>query len=209
MELSNKTLAMFLVAAIAVSLFGTLFSLNRLGSLGATGYATSANGTAIVVVNTSTSIKYVVATINWGSGLVNTTAGYLNCTLATDAANTAGCIGFNTVSQGFILENDGNTVAAVTLSSNRTAAQFIGGTSDGGGPLFRYKVANNGTESSSCGSPNPAAYTDVNVTAPGTLICSALNYSDTQDSLEVDIYVNIPYTALGGQKIAGLQATAS
>ena len=213
MEITNKTLAMLLVAAVAISLFGTIFSVNKLNQFGefrsTTGFATTDTGTAVVVVNTSTSIKFVVATIDWGSGSVNSTSGFLNCTLATDAANTEGCAGFNTVSQGFILENDGNTVAAVSLAANRTAVQFIGGTGEGGGPLFRYKVANNGTESSSCTTPLPVAYTDVNVTAPGTVICADLNYTDIQDSLEIDIYVNIPYTSPSGQKIAGLQATAS
>jgi hypothetical protein len=39
MDISNKTLAIFLVAAIFISLCGTLVSLNKLSSMGFTGYA--------------------------------------------------------------------------------------------------------------------------------------------------------------------------
>jgi hypothetical protein len=210
MEMSNKTLAMLLVAAIAVSLFGTIFSLNRLGTLGTTGYAISANGTATVYVNTSTSIRFAVSSVNWGTGTVNTTGGYVNCTMMTGGtANSAGCAGFTQVTQGFVLENDGNTMDTVQLSSNASAAQFIGGDSSGGGPLFRYTVTNN--ETGSCTSPAPPSFTDVNITAPGTPVCpsSGLNYSDTRDSMNINIYVNIPYTAPQGQKTAILTATAS
>ncbi len=208
MEMSNKTLAMLLVAAIAVSLFGTIFSLNRLESFGTTGFATQANGTASVYVNTTTSIIFNVSTINWGTGYVNTSGGYVNCTMATDAAHSAGCSGFTTVSNGFILENDGNTNATVSLYANATAVQFIGGSS-GGGPLFQYKVSNN--EATSCSSPAPSSYTDVNVTPPGTTICpsTTFDFNNSKDTMEIEVMINIPDNSLSGQRAATFTATAS
>ena len=47
MEISNKTLAILLLAAVAVSLGGTIISmnsLNRLGEITTTGYATDPTG---------------------------------------------------------------------------------------------------------------------------------------------------------------------
>ncbi|GIU70269.1 MAG: hypothetical protein KatS3mg002_1505 [Candidatus Woesearchaeota archaeon] len=210
MELTNKTLALLLVAAISVSLIGTFFSLNKLGKLTATGYAT-ANGTATVNVSSTTSIRFAIPSVDWGTGYVNTTGGYVNCTLMTDGtSNSAGCAGFNQVTQGLVLENDGNTMTGVSLYSNANASQFIGGTSDGGGPQFRYKVSQN--ESGSCTSGlGPTSFTDVNTTGPGTTICPAgnFNFTDSTDSIKIDLYVNIPYTAQSGYKIATLIATSS
>jgi hypothetical protein len=213
MEITNKTLGLLLVAAVAISLFGTIISINKLNQFTqlstTTGFATSDQGNVSVYVNTSTSIRFAVNTVNWGTGIVNTTGGYVNCTMMTDGtANSAGCSGFNTVTQNFVLENDGSTLAGVQLASNASAAQFIGGDSSGGGPLFRYTVTNN--ETGSCSGPVPSSFTDVNTTAPGTQICpvSGFNYTDTRDSMNISIYVNIPYTAPSGQKSATLTATA-
>lgn len=213
MEVSNKTLGLLLVAAVAISLFGTVISINKLNQFGqvkTTGYATSTTGTASVNVNTSTSIIFAVSSVDWGTGQVNATA-YFNCTLATDAANSEGCIDFTSKNGApFILENDGGTLAVVNLASNATGVQFIGGDAIYGGPQFKYKVSAN--ETSSCaGSLAPATYTDVNVTGVGTTICSTpgLNSSVGADSLKIDILVNIPYTAAAGQKAATLTATAS
>ena len=209
MEITNKTLAIFLVAAVAISLFGTILSINKLNQFGkfiTTGYATSDNATATLVVSSTTSIKFAVATVDWGTGYVNSTGGYVNCTLTTNGYNTpSACVGFNTVSQGFVLENDGNTMAQVQLYSNATAAQFIGDST----ALFLYRVSDN--ESNSCTGEAPASYTTVNTTSPGTLICpsQAFNFTDNVDSLRIDINVTIPYTAPPGSKSARLTATAS
>jgi hypothetical protein len=214
MEMSNKTLAMLLVAAIAVSLFGTIFSLNKLGGIGTTGYAVNVNGTATVYVNASTSIRYAVNSVNWGTGSVNSTAFY-NCTMSTDAANSGGCLGFTSANGApFILENDGNNVALINLAANATALTFLGVSPSGlyGNTQFKWKVTAN--ETGAClGTLSPAAgaYANVNTTGPGTRICDTpgLNTTESSDSLKIDIYVNIPYDVPGGSKSATLTATAS
>ncbi|GIU70270.1 MAG: hypothetical protein KatS3mg002_1506 [Candidatus Woesearchaeota archaeon] len=215
MEITNKTLGLLLVAAVTISLFGTIISINRMNRImemsSLSGYATTAQGNVSVYVNTSTSIRFAIDYVDWGTGYVNTTGGYVNCTLRTDGTpNSAGCVGFNELNQGFVLENDGTTTATVQLYSNANASQFIGGTSDGGGPQFMYKVSQN--ESNSCISGlTPTSFTDVNTTSPGTTICpsSNFNFTDSADSIKIDLYVNIPYTVPPGQKLAVLTATAS
>lgn len=207
MELSNKTLSMLLVAAIAVSLFGTLFSLNKLSTLSTTGYATQVNATAQVQINASTSIVFLVSSINWGSGRVNSS--FTNCSMYTDGmANNDGCWGFATVSSPLVIENDGNVNVTLQLATNATATTFIGGSS-GGGPKFMYKIADN--ESSSCTSAAPTAYTDVNTTYPGTTICAPLAFDNTKDTVKINVYVNIPDDAVTttATRVAIFRALAS
>lgn len=214
MEMSNKTLSLLLVAAITISLFGTIISVNKLNRFqtikATTGFATSDQGTATVYINSSTSIFFSIDTVDFGTGYVNGTGGSpQNCTLNTEGLKTTpGCIDFNTVTQGFVLENEGTTMPSIQLSSNSNASEFLtGATGEYGGPRFLYKVTNN--ESSSCTSPVPATYTDINDTAPGTVICSGLDYKTDNDTLLIDIQINIPITTTTGQKTATLTAQAS
>ncbi len=214
MEMSNKTLSLLLVAAIAISLFGTIISVNKLSKFQTikttTGFATSDQGTATVYINSSTSIFFYVDTVNFGTGYVNGSAGApQNCTMNSEGLKTTpGCIEFNTVTQGFVLENEGTTIPSVQLSSDSNASEFLtGATWDYGGPQFLYKVTNN--ETSACTSPVPATYTNINDTAPGTVICSGLDYQTDNDTLKIDIQINIPITTTTGQKTAILTAQAS
>ncbi|MEM4711261.1 MAG: hypothetical protein QXL18_04925, partial [Candidatus Woesearchaeota archaeon] len=197
-----------------ISLLGTIISINKINAVEklrvTTGYALSDEGVALINISSSTSIKFAVNTIDWGTGIVNTSGGYINCTMNTEGSNSLGCSGFNTVTQGFVLENDGNTMVGVQLYSNASAAQFIGGGETGNNPLFMYKVSNN--ESNSCISGlNPTSYNDVNTTPLGTTICSSnsFNFTDNSDSLRIDILINIPYNAPSGEKSATFTATAS
>jgi hypothetical protein len=209
MEITNKTLAMFLVAAIVVSLAGTIISLNKLGSISTTGYASNVNATARVNVNAVSSVVFRISSMDWGTGSVtaNASATQFNCTLISNATNSVDCFGFNVVTNPFVLENDGNTNVSVTLKSNATATQFIGGTAVYGGPVFQYNVSNN--ETSSCVTPAPAGFTDVNVTGAGTQICDVLDSTDTKDTIKIHIKINIPYTATTGDRTANLMATAT
>jgi hypothetical protein len=211
MEISNKTLASILVLAVAISLFGTILSVDRLGKINVVkqqptiGYASSPTGIAEVQINTTSSIKFAVATVNWTSGSVNSS--YINCTMDTVGDLSSGCIGFHSVTQPLILENDGNVPVNVSLRATSSNSTFIGGTLVGGGPEFMYNVTVN--EINSCGDPVPAAWTDVNLSSPGTLICPYLDYTDGNDSLKIGLWINIPYTVSSGIKSNTLIATAS
>ena len=212
MEITNKTLVMFLVAAIVVSLAGTIISLNKLGSISSkstTGYVSNVNATARVNVNAVSSVVFRISSMDWGTGSVtaNVSATQFNCTLISNSTNSVDCFGFNVVANPFVLENDGNTNVSVTLKSNATATQFIGGTVVYGGPVFQYNVSNN--ETSSCATPAPAGFTDVNVTAAGTQICDILDSAESKDTIKINIKLNLPYTTPTGDKTAVLTATAT
>ncbi len=76
-EMSNSTLALLVVSAIVVSVFGTLMSINRLnlltGGAGVTGFATTATGTANLSVSASAAISFSDSLIEIGTLLPNQT----------------------------------------------------------------------------------------------------------------------------------------
>ncbi len=210
MDITNKTLAMFLVAAIVISLAGTIISLNQLNKM--TGYAVSAStGTARVNVSSTTSITFTTNTIDFGNGSIN--VAYNNCTMYANATNgtidnwkSAGCTDFSTALPApFTLENNGNPDVSVNLNSSTDAAGFLGGSTIT--PVFQYAVFN--AESGSCGAAiTPTTWADVNATALGTLVCSDFNALDSNDTLKIAVRIVIPLDA-SGIKTATFTATAT
>jgi len=201
MEISNKTLAVLLVVTIAISLTGTILSLNTLQESKLTGYATyNDTGKAQVIISSSTVLRFIVNTIDFGTGSVNST-GYTNCTLyvngssGTSINRTAGCINFNTTAGGpLVLENDGTTYINVTINASTNAAEFINGTS----PQFQYQIQEN--ETGSCLSGAAATtWTDV-VKGTVTQICGNMSYIDANDTLRMGILVTIPADAPPGTR---------
>lgn len=205
MEITNKTLAMFLVAAIVVSLAGTIISLNKLGRISTTGFATSDTGTASLYVNSTTEIFFAVDAVNWGEGYVNVTAGApLFCTLDSETLVSTGCVRFTANDVGLVLENDGNTYPSISLKATQNGTTMF---TDASANLS-YRVINN--ESNSCTSPAPAAYTAVNVTGGvGTVVCPALEYLTANDTIRVNVLVNFTNIATTGAKSTTFTATAS
>lgn len=202
MEITNKTLAILLVAAVAVSLFGIVMTLNKVSSI--TGYATSAKtGTATLNVSSTTSIAIKQSAINFGSGTINTSGGYTSCTLyvngtqsaPTRSVQTPNCIGFTSTSSAipFVIENDGNVNVSVVVKSNATVAQFIGGSGTGGHPVaeFQFMALNNETNSCATGLNN----TWSNISTSDVNICSQLFWDGT-DTIAVGLRLLIPDDAI-------------
>jgi hypothetical protein len=215
MEVSNKTLALFLVAAVVVSIGGTILSLDRLSRVSTVGYATDADtGTATLTIQTLASIKFAINTIDFGTGSVNSSTGIPQCNLTINASNAiakSNCIGFyDTNNNGaivdtFIIENDGNADLNITLNSTVNSTEFLGGSATYA--LFQYTVSNNVSGSGACGGtlgvPTWASFNNVN-----TNVCTNLSWS-APDTLRVGIRVGIPDDSLTGQRNATLIATGT
>ena len=223
-DVSNKTLAFLLVATIVESLGGTFISFSfvkskiKEESVSLTGFALIPNGTVSLSIGTTASIKFTSGadTVTFGSGAVDVASSATNCSLSTIPEYTAtGCTGLSNPTNGFTIENDGNTNLTVELRANQTATQFIGS----GGALFLWNVSYN--ETGSCldpagavTSPNTSGGTACGGTVCGTefesvvtsfkTICHRLRYEDSNDQLNIDINVTIPLDASTGNKIAGL-----
>ncbi|MCF7799319.1 hypothetical protein K9M74_05445, partial [Candidatus Woesearchaeota archaeon] len=67
MDISNKTLGLLLVAAIVVSVGGTLMSLNQLESVSPTGFATTGSGTVDLDIGSYVAIVVDDTAINFGT----------------------------------------------------------------------------------------------------------------------------------------------
>ncbi len=158
-----------------------------------TGMATS-SGNVTLTVNSTSAIQFAVNSVNWGTGSVNASDVTHNytCTLDTEGTTT-GCINFTAVTQPLIIENNGNTNLSVSIYSNASATDFIGS-----GSTFQWKVLQN--ESGSCTTtPSPATYSPVNVSVSNaTIICSNLGYTDSNDSLKLNLKVTIPLAVMSG-----------
>jgi hypothetical protein len=213
MDISNKTLAWMVIAAIVVSFAGTLVSLSKLNNTdGFTGLASvNTTGNAQVQLSTQTGLTFSVGTLAFGSGSVNGTAPNqcnltINKSTGTSIVKAGGCTGFADTNAGgpLTLENTGNTVLNVTLNFSKNAFEFIGGHADSGipDPSFLFLVIEN--ETNACGIINStlANWVEVvNTTVGQFKICDNMNFQDTQDSLSIGVRVAIPSNALGNRDV--------
>ncbi len=221
-EISNRTLAALLVLAIVISLGGTIVSLNKIKTLqffGTTGFATSDTGKVYLNVTPTASIRFAVNTTNFGTGY--TKSGH-NCTMYINKSNSTSAItrskstycyggwqSFDTSSEmPLILENDGNVYVNVTISSDKTASTFIGG-SEPVAPEFQWKIANN--ESNSCKNDTGVPYDWTDVTTTDVVLCHNLSYISNENSMAIGLKVVIPYDTpnKGTQQSATITATAT
>ncbi len=211
-DLSNKTLAILLGVSIVISLGGLAIFMSR-GGEQVTGAATSPVAIARINITERASINWTVYTVDWGTGYVGDNALY--CLMDTEGTRDAlNCTNFTTVYEGLRLENDGNRVVTVNLSSNASAADFLGGTD----PLFQWKLMNN--ESDACGthiagnacSINASAlqyqtYTDVS-TAP-VEACPCFKFQNANDTINVELLVKVPSDSYTGVREATITAIAT
>jgi len=200
MEISNKTLALLLVAAIVVSIGGTLISLNNVNQ-GITGHVTSnATGTTSVNVGAVTTLRFDISSVDFGAGSVNTSGGFNNCTMWINGTTTitqTGCTGFNTtnINGAFVIENAGTTYLNVTLNCSKNASTFIGGTS----PAFQFVISNNNTGSCVSGI-NYTGWTDAAISPVN--ICTNLTPSKPNSTMLIGVQVRIPQDSLTGSQSA-------
>jgi hypothetical protein len=214
MDVSNKTLALFVVVAMVVSLTGFLFSFSALDGL--SGRATTATGLSNFTINSSISVAFLVDTVQFGVGTVNGTGAH-NCTLNTSgpgmldgAANSiAGpdCIGFNATIQPLVVQNQGNQNVTLNISFNGTAAEFVGGTT----PSFTFRATWN--ESNSCGFITNFNNLTTSVSAANTnfSICNSTGFSfnPSARTLNLDLGIKIPQDAPPGTRRVTITAFAS
>jgi len=198
MDITDRTLAIFLVIAIVISLGGTIVSLQRLHQLGFTGMTLyNTTGTTNFSLQPSVSIIFRTSLVNFGTGYVNANGtGCVITTNATSGWNTTGnCLGGLTNASPFIIENNGNVNVNLSLNASANASTFVTGSVPT--PLFQWAVSNN--ETNSCyGTLNDTTWTNVNWTGGPKNVCTAFNYSDSNDTIRLDIKVLIPEDATQG-----------
>jgi len=150
-EISNKTLALLLIAAIIISLGGMFITLNRLKQIfvpgvAVTGLATD-EGTLTLTIAENVLVNFTIDTMDWGTGAID--SGKSKCLLQSNFTNGSatgpwGVAGNNcTVDtfygnvSGFVVENQGNRNVSLNITGG-TATTLFG--AEGGG--YRFNITN-------------------------------------------------------------------
>jgi hypothetical protein len=135
MDMSNKSLALLLTAAIVISLAGTIISLNKLNEYEITGFAA---GQVNITLSNLTQCT-IDTNVDFGSG---TPTSLTNITTHTDNSATGfnNCVTNNACGNGTQINNSGNTNLNVSFTSVN-ASVFLG---DPTAPnaYFNYRVYN-------------------------------------------------------------------
>jgi hypothetical protein len=203
MELSNKSLALLLVAAIVISLGGTLISLNRLSQQGLTGLAAgtvvlnvSENMSCTISSNVSfgTSVGAIETTVNLSTNLTNTN-GFNNC--ATDPT----CM-------GMMINNTGNINVNVTFNSDKNATTLLAGPGASNDD-FQYSVVNGSNTGllPGCIAGLKTAWGYANETI--TTICTNLTALSTNNVMTIEYNVTIDGNTPATYKTATITITCA
>lgn len=217
-EISNKALALLLIAAIIVSLGGMLITLNRLSKLfvpGVTGFA-SDTGTLTLQVAENVEINFTMNQMDWGSGAVDSDK--TTCLLQSNYTNGTGTGNNCTVDDfygnvsDFVVANQGNRNVTLNITG-KTALNFFNVT----GGSYRFNISSKDSEKPCVNASgevrwaNPsgdANQTQISWTSfQGTgaaneiAICNETGYGVPFDPDNNEFYIGIqlvlPYTATG------------
>jgi hypothetical protein len=212
----TKTLMIVAVIAVALSIVGLFTTLNKIGEIRQTGYAPQTQGNATLEVVGVASINFTNFLINWTTGSVNNTGAcqpfsytILNTSGGLFCSSTPGWIAVN---NGLVLENDGSVNINLTLSSDKNAAQFIGGDSPVT-PQYQWWLntvpADGDGETGSCvaGFLDSSGWVDVSTTSRN--VCQNFTHPTANDEIEIDLQIRIPQNAPVGVKISTITATAT
>jgi len=207
MDMSNKSLALLLVAAIVISLGGTLISLNELNKFGITGLASD---TGKVELTVSSNVSCVVDhNVTFGSGgqppgtiSIDTDTNNAWGNDCSDGAGTNYC-------KGLEINNTGNVNINVSFSSDKNGTGFLQGPNADPGD-FQYYIRNGTYSGAQPGCRDITGATSfTNVSGPNidTYICGNLTYIDTNDMMTMEFNVTIDDQTPATGKTATLTIT--
>jgi len=178
----------FLLIAATVAILGATLTVQA---------QTTDNGTVHIKILTSTEVNWTVDTVEFGTGRITPPNSYAtidsNATTSTNWTNTTDfcCYSGSAQNSRLTMENIGTQNVTINLTSNVTAATFIGGTA----PLFQWMIVQN-ESSDACNEPGGMfkAWADVNSTSPGRA-CNRTPFIDGRDEWNLTFKVGIPYDA--------------
>ncbi|MDP3989764.1 MAG: hypothetical protein Q8Q01_01000 [archaeon] len=229
---SERWIFYLLVIALIITVCGTGVGIFKVGdgNFLLTGAAT-ATGTTSVTVTATTALTNQVSQVDFGSGYPNASASSCNLISNGSSQDANYCLSFNNVTQGFVLENTGNTNVSLNWScgGNCSAATLLGGTSPGF--AIRMQAGSTAFDQSNQESANDTTVSCggflLNTTfgellgegiAAGEWICgddSGTNFlfppTATEDAIIMDFNLTIPDDAItgAGQQNATFTFTAT
>jgi hypothetical protein len=218
MELSNKALAVLLLAAMVISLGGTLLSLNKMSSVKVVGYATTSTGIVnlsisdfiSITTNESSLVDFGACTLN-DSRAINLTS--MSTQDTQDYCPTYRGANISNIS----VRNNGNVPANVTIASSVCAPgggnlscsflnnSALGYTENG---LFQFSTINAGRAgyTGACGAVE--TWTTLNGTH-GYRACTNLLNGAVANSFVTEFLLRLPRGLGTGEKTATITYTAS
>lgn len=205
MDLSNKSLALVLVASILLSLGGTVFTLNQIQG-GVTGFAAGRVNLSITD-NAECTVPY---NVSFGVG----TQPASPLIVSTEIANAGGfndCATTATLCSGILINNTGNVDLVVNISSSAGAAAFLGGPSVQASD-FIFKTENGSTRSTTA---QPGCQANgtlpqgnwTNVVTTSSMLCRNLTYSPSNRQIAVEYNATLRSDTPAGNKLATLTIT--
>jgi len=189
----TEVLGYLAIAVIIISLFFI--------SIRFTGYDVTSNQTGVVNVTISGAgaLNFSTALLDFGTGAV--VGGQAGATLQSNGTGlNASWTGPKTTGQ-LVLENIGNVNVSLTLSTNKTVADFIGGTA----PTFKAIVADKSEKTGACtGTQTFSSYATINQTLQTA--CAVFGYASAVDEIDIDFELYIPNDAITGGRTIGIVA---
>ncbi|MGV8161788.1 MAG: hypothetical protein ACP5N2_00465 [Candidatus Nanoarchaeia archaeon] len=214
MELSNKALTVLLLAAMVISLGGTIVSLNRMNQVEYVGFATTAQG----VVNLSIgSVKSITTAdgpiVNFGTCSIS--AGIVDYIDSELSGNTSiRCPDY--AQSNISVRNDGNSNVSVTLQFSNcgpafgnSGCTFLDTVDNSAALLYKTTSSGRGGYTGGCTSGPVTNYVMVNSTDPGLAGCTLLESGATANSFVANFEIGIPNTAPSGLSNVSITFTAS
>ena len=197
MDMSNKSLALLLVAAIVISLGGTIISVNELTSKsGVTGYATG----RVNLTLGSTPECVVVQNVSFGSG--DQPSNEVN--LSTDIDNSANsfnnCV-TNAACRGLQIENTGNADLEVNLTSDIDGSDLGGSGASVDDAVFWVRNGTYAGAEEGCHAGISSSWLDLTVERP---LCTNLTYEGSDNSITGEFNITIDENTPPGNKIFAL-----
>ncbi|MCD4770932.1 hypothetical protein K8R30_00770 [archaeon] len=174
------------IAVIAISLFFIGTELTGMAT-------TNDTGDVNVTITDSAGINFTTDLLDFGSGAV--TPGQ-TAVLESNGTGTNLSWSGAKVTGELVLENIGNNNVSIMLQTDKSAQEFIGGSS---GATFEAMVSNDSEPLSCVGTNTFTTFAPINTTPQ--LACGSFNFSDAADELIIDFRINIPDDATGAKTI--------
>jgi hypothetical protein len=224
MELSNKALAVLLLAAVVVSLGGTIISLNRMNSIETVGFATTGTGIVNLSITSTLSITTNESSlVNFGACTLNESRP-INLTSMDTEDTPQYCTGTDNLPNNISVRNDGNVNVNVTIATSNCSpgvgnisCGFLNNTNTpaANNGLFQYNVTNYGRYgyTGGCGTTNgssvgAAGWSTFNGTT-AVHACTNLASAPLANSFVTDFRLRVPAGLPIGVQIATITFTAS
>lgn len=206
MDISNKTLVMLLLATLAITIFGTLSSLNKISGVkvltGAWDSGLTTRGSVNLTITAAININFTQDRVNFGSGYV--TLGSAACYLETSTANN-GCTSFTDGASvlPLLLENQGNSNVKLNLSNLNDSSSLIGGSNPG--YAWKWNDPKNDADNDTCVQAAPTniraedIFLNISNSAErlnaSSMLCSMFNASDLSDVINISFKLLVPSNA--------------